>query len=361
MKQYKIITRNNLDKELYNEWLELWKKSNCANYINGPQWLRSTIDSFGYKNYQIYCLYSNTELVGVIALVEVKVFGIKTMTIPPQDFVSGIPFLAKNIDEKDVFKALIAEISKIKTVILGNIPEEFISNFSEIKSRHLSVTHQTLNFYLNITRDENKKIIIPGEEKLLRETKKVRDSFEMKTYDANNKDIMKLAFDIDIKSPKHDKAYNAFSDKKIKLLYKNLAKNFGENMAINILYFNNNAIAYEMGFLINKIYTGSQIAYDKAYAKQTPGKVTEVMLINSVASRGGNMVDYGSGENYIKKLICPNYRNLYKVVISSNAFAFHYLKYLSITKEKVFNLINQNIILYATYKKFLRLMEQKND
>lgn len=359
MYKYKIIIKNNLDKNLYNEWLDLWKKSSCASYVNGPQWLRSIIDSFGYKHYKIFCLYSDTNLLGIVALVEEKVFGVKTMTVPPQDFVTGIPFLAESVERQDVFQLLVNEISKNNTVILGNIPEEFLINFSKMKSKFVSTSHQTLNFYLKIKENENGKIIIPNEEKLLRETKKVRQSFRMKTFNGQNKKIMRLAFKIDIKSRKYDKAYNAFSDKLIKKLYENLGKNFGEYMAINIVYFNNKAIAYEMGFLINKIYHGSQIAYDKSYSKQTPGKVTEVMLINSVASRGGKVVDYGSGENYIKRLICPEYRNLYKIVVSSNALIFYYLKSLSTAKERIFNLINQNIILYTAYKKLLRFVTKK--
>jgi len=354
MKSNNAITFTEINDELIKDWYSLWKISKNANYINGPQWFLSVIEAYRYTDYAISCVYQNNRLCGIVAVVKQKLYGINVYKITPGDHVSGIPFLVRDTIDLNIYRILTTELNKLGVVILDNVPDHFIHKLDSISIQYSRV-YQAINYYLPIKKDDEGEIVIYKKNKLINEAKKCLSEYKLKSYTGDQYEMLDLVFSIDEKSKKHIDSYNTFSDLETKLFYRHLATKFKNNFLISILCFRNIPVAYELGFLIKDVYTGSQIAYDFNFSKYTPGKVSELMVIESVASKNVIMIDYGSGDSHVKRLICQNYRKLYRVFLGKNKIAIRLLTFLLYLREYTFHLLVKNKSIYSLYKKVSKI------
>ncbi len=337
-----------LEPKLLSEWSSLWKKSSVANFINSPHWFLSVLDAFHYTDFVIIAIKREEELVAIAGLIKEKRYGVNFYTTPPGDFVCGTPFLFDSEDHEAV-QLLTENILEIGHVFLDNVPETLVVSLKTHTSS-LAVTPYSINLYLDFQKDEKGKVIIPKRKRLMREAKSVEEKFNLTSFTGENPEIFETCFQIDAKSRKFSRGYNAFSDDQTQVFYQSLAKYFKKYLLINILSFEEKPIVYEMGFLIGKTYFGSQIAFDENFRDYAPGKVLEVKLIEYLSTIDVTRIDYGSGDNYIKRTLTSEFNQLYKVVITKNVFIRIYIKVIYQLRDYIFNALQKHVRVYSVYR-----------
>lgn len=349
----KAVIYKNLEPALLKEWHYLWKNSPAANYTNSPQWFLSVIDTFKYKKYTIIGIYQSEKLIAIAALIKQKRYGIDFYTTPPTDYVYGLPFIVdlKNSEEVLFLKKQLLQLGNI---FLTNMTEEFITAV-DTKSKDVDSFVQAFNYYLPISFDSNGLVKLHKRNKLLHEIRGIDQKFTLLAFDGNSKGL-ETVFALDSLSRKQDRGYSAFSDDTIRKFYKNLGKNFKEHMQIHILYFEEKPIAYEIGFLIGDTYFGSQIAYMSDYRQYSPGKVILVKVIDLLASKGIKMMNMGSGDSPVKKLVTEEKRTLYEVILSQNTISRTYIKNAGKLKKNIYSQLHSNTKVYSAYRKMRKLL-----
>lgn len=351
----KVITITTLNKKLEAEWEALWQNSLYATYANSPYWFLSVIKTFDYKEYVVLACYENEKLVGIAGFVKEKLYGVTVYTLPPGDFVCGDVFLL-DWENKRLVKALMRELLALQATTFNNLPENIVDVFHKI-TRQLSVKKQTINLFFPITKNENGAVVIPKRSRLTNRIKGIEDQFTMKTFDGTTSNGLDVVFSIDKESSKEKSGYSTFADDEIKKFYKNLARQFGEKFLIVVLYYNNQPIAYYLGFISNTTYFWSQNAYISLFGQYSPGKVLLVKLIDYLGTKEIKNVDFGSGDYRLKRLLTDEYHNLYQVIMSKNILIRFYLQFLNTIKNSVYEIIHNNKMVYMIYRKGTKLVK----
>src|SRR5438552_618488 len=114
-----------INDTIYNEWFELWKSSNSADYVNSPDWFKSVVETYHYKNQKIIMIYDKEQLVAAAGLIGIKRYGINFYLIPPKDFVYDNPFLI-DFNNQKILETFCQALNQIGNVFLQNIPFELV-------------------------------------------------------------------------------------------------------------------------------------------------------------------------------------------------------------------------------------------
>jgi hypothetical protein len=339
-----------IDENLIQEWQFLWEQSVNANYTNAPQWFLAAIDAFCFEDYAIIAVYEKEKLVAAGALVKEKKYGVDFYNVAPSDFACGTPFLIdlKNQEAVLEFKKQLLDLGNI---FLSNIPKEFLEAFGENTLVIDKECSHTINYYLTMQKDSNGQVLLKKRNKLTHEIRGMQEKFTLHSYDGTDSDGLDKAFALDNQSRKQGRGYNTFNSPLIRKFYKSLANHFENYFLVNILYFENTPIAYEIGFLIAGNYFGSQMAYITEYKQYSPGKVIFVKLGDLLVSKNVAMWDLGSGDSPVKKLVTEEKRELYESVLSNNIFVKNYSKQVGRLRNYVFDHLHNHIKIYSVYRK----------
>ncbi|MBN1169279.1 hypothetical protein JXA63_05305 [Candidatus Woesebacteria bacterium] len=148
----RIIKYNEFEKDFADQWRELWIASKEANFFNSPEWFRVNLETYGYKNYCIFAAYNNDELVGIIPLVEKKVFGVKFLTDANNFFSEKSSLLFKNNSDILSLRKAISEAAKCGNLLLRELPDGVARDIS-IK-KYMSFAYLiSVNPYIDIRSD----------------------------------------------------------------------------------------------------------------------------------------------------------------------------------------------------------------
>jgi CelD/BcsL family acetyltransferase involved in cellulose biosynthesis len=345
----KVEIYKSLDKQLQKQWFSLWKKSPYANYTNSPQWFLSVTETFGHSQYVCIAVYEKDELVAIGALIKKRKYNTAIYTIEPGDFVCGIPFLI-DVTNRKVVKAFVKALLSLQVVLLDNVAEEFVAVLEKNTSA-IDKIPQAPNYYLPILKDKEGKAIIEKRKDLMRRVKNIEEQFVLRVYDGTTPEGIEKVYEIDEKSHKQSGGYNTFASETTKEFFKNLAKYFQKNISFNILYFENSPIAFEIGFIAGKTYFGNQISFLAEYKQYSPGKVLVTRLIEYLASINIKIMDLGSGDAHIKRLIASDHRQFYHVVITNNKLLINYIKSRKFVKSYVYKQLQSHATIYSVYRK----------
>jgi hypothetical protein len=344
----KIYTK--IDPNFIREWQSFWDKSPFANYSNSTQWFLSVIESFNYKNYAIIAIYKKEQLIAVAAFIKKRKYGIDVYTTPPEDFACGLPFLA-DINDELLMNMLINQILELGTLCISNIPEK-LSQVIKNTTKKSTIFKGTLNFFMPLEKDASGQMVIKNKSKIMQKAQDIENDISLTTYDCGSSiDALNIAFMIDNISTKRSKGYNAFADKEICTFFKFLAKNYKEKLLINVLYDREKPIGYEIGFAINNTFYGNQIATVSGYEKYSLGRIFIIKLIESLGKRGINKIDFGSGEDHIKKSFTKNYQALYTIVISKYRHIHMYLNTMFRFSYLVYKFFHRYPKVYYLYRR----------
>src|SRR3989344_5730682 len=350
----KTIIYKKIESKLLQDWVYLWENSPYANYVNSPYWFLSVMENFKYKDYVIICVYKSNHLAALVALIKEKKYCVDFYTVPPGDFVCGTPFLVDPKDAK-IMRVLVKKLLETGNIFIDNVPEDIIACLKKNTSE-IDFASYSLNYYMSLHKDETGQVFIRNKKKLMRRAHDIEEKLKLKSFNGENPDILKIAFAIDQESRKKTRGYNAFSCEDTKGFYGSLAKHFKKNLLINILYNGNKPIAYEMGFVVGSTFFCSQISSLKEYDRYSLGRVLLIKLFEDLVTKNVNTIDFGSGDDHVKKSFTKEYRALYKVIISKKIVIRNYLKITYQCKNIMFNYLQHHMTAYSLYRNIKTLL-----
>lgn len=348
----KAILFAQLDKQLVAEWGQLWDQSPHANYANGPQWFTAALETFKYKNFVIVALYKNDQLVAVCPLVKEKRFGISVYGTIAKDFVCGITFLVSNLTDKQVVKELITQLAKLG-VVLDNIPEETTILFKKYDSQ-ITYSRQSWNAVIPLIQGKDGGIELRKKHALLKRANKIADKLTFTSYAGLNSQIFKEVLLIDKNSKRRQKGISAFSNKATRNFYKSLGQNLQKQLFVNIMYYDKQPIVYEIGFLVNGVYYGSQLASRKSFDKYSILRVFLIHLFEYLLKQNVTTLDFGSGDNHVKRTFTKEFQPLNTIFISRKQLTNKYLQTIYNTRNRVFSAVEGHKI-YSIYRNLKNL------
>jgi len=352
----KAITLTTIQPELLNNWQVLWQESTSATYINTPQWKLIIEESFGIKDFIGIFVYDKQKLVAAVPLFKQKKYGVTVYTLPPEDFVCGSPFLL-NFDEEEILRLVVEKLLELGNIYLDNVPMSLVKRLSEHTDKIRAVPF-TLNYFWKLQKDGNGKVSINNRKVLMRKVRKEEEKFQLKSFRGHLEEGLKVAFEIDNYSRKKSRGYSSFSDEGIKNFYRMISKYLDKNFSIHVLYMEDQPIAYEMGFSIGSTYIGSQLSFDERYAAYSPGKVMIVRLIEHLATSGIQLLDFGSGDSHIKRLLTSDHQQLAKVTLSQNPLIGIYIEKLNQSKHWSYDMIQKHVGIYRVYRQLKRIIRK---
>ncbi|HWY79084.1 MAG TPA: GNAT family N-acetyltransferase [Candidatus Sulfotelmatobacter sp.] len=342
-----------IDKKIINEWQLFWENSSDANYTNSPQWFVSVIEAFKYIDYAIVALYQNENLKAIGGFVKNKKYGANFYTIAPGNFICGLPFLL-DISDKILLQAFIKQFSVLGTVYLENIPQKFVALLQEYYP-FTNAVYQTVNLYFPIIKDKKGIVLISKRRRLTNRIREIEDEFQMRFFDGNSSEGLKIVFRIDSKSTKRERGYSTFTNSTIKIFYQALANHLQDSFWIHVLYFKGIPIAYYIGFVVGETYYWSQNAYITEYGQYSPGKILLVKLLDDCGVKQISEVNFGSGDSRMKRLLTEKYTSLFYVVISKSTMKRYYLQFLTEVKNNLYKQLQSHSGFYTIYRRVKRL------
>lgn len=314
---YKIEVLKKIDRKRIDQWKELWKKAENANIYNSYEWFQACIETNTVKEYEVYLCYENEQLSALLPLHAYRCFGVKVLGSFDKDHLVDTPFLMKNYDSK-LFKHFFNNIMQNKNIYLQKVdnksaimlhkvfPDLFFSLISV--NPVVDIKGDPFMHMSNSTKAQVKKII-----------KRNEATLSFKTYTSQLEEHLETIFKLQNKSSKKARSMDIFENENIKLYYRNLIKYCKQFVCINLLYFENKPIAYEIGCMYKKHYAGDQISYHNDYKKLSPGRLIMFFLLSSLKNKEINELDMGGGISSYKMSVAGDYRLLYNVYYSPNS------------------------------------------
>lgn len=344
----KAVVYTIIEQKVIKDWQSLWNKSRDANYTNSPQWFLSVLETYDYKDFVIVALYDKEQLVGIGALVKEKKYGIEIFTVAPSDFVCDNPFLL-DVSDQRIVRMLRNKLKEFGAVFLDNIPE--VLTVVLTKNGDAKKVQGAANYYIEIQRDNKGGVVVRNKKRLLRRSEAIEDKLTLKEFSGVNTAALEIAFAIDNKSNKQVYGYNAFSNKKVRAFYKSLQQHFQNHFLLYILYHEKKPVAYQIGFRIKKTFYCSQIAFLKEYEQYSIGRSLLIRLIETLGKTHVDIVDFGSGEDHVKRSLTKLQRPLFSLFFGENRFKSVYLTYMTETQKNIYTLLHSNKRIYAVYRK----------
>lgn len=335
---------DNLIKEWKDFWVEL--KSECI--FNSPGWFMAANKAFAYDRVRVIILRDGNsgELVGVLPLVKMRLYGINLYTLAGIDFIDHYSLLIRR-DDKTIIQHLIKNILSLDFVYIPGVSketEEFLMSRKNFKSFILDD-----NPYIKIGDEFG---VILNKRKKSRHVKRAKRDFGLIDLVADDDKNMALekAIMIENNSSKSKKGKNIFNDKKNQVFFRELVEKIDDNLFIVTLLFSNKPVAYNIGFECNGVYACSQKAHIEEYGKYRPGEVMFLKFLETILKNHPLEVDIGRGVDSFKMGYANAIRKLYGVVLSRSNLKRLYFIFAHKLREKTYKLLNNNSYLYRVYK-----------
>ncbi|MDD2823117.1 MAG: GNAT family N-acetyltransferase [Candidatus Daviesbacteria bacterium] len=326
-----IITE--IDDDLIKQWNNLWEEAENSTVFNSYQWFEACLNTYNIGSYELYVCYYDKRLVMVLPLCSLRYAGIKVLGTICNNFLVDTPFLAEKYDTK-LIKYFFGEIMKNNNLFIQKIDDKasclihklFPDTFFSLIS---------VNPCVHISGDPVSLMSKSALSKIRSVIKKNDFLFKLKVYDIKSdlNQCLKMMFEIEQKSSKKIHSKDIFSEEINRVFFSKLSESCRGFIRTYVLYYNNQPIAYQFGFLYRKTYAAYQIAYLNEYRKIFPGKIVLFKLIDSLTHEPIDMLDFGGGISSFKQEFTPNYRLLYNMFYSKNMLIMLWWKFVNFARR----------------------------
>jgi CelD/BcsL family acetyltransferase involved in cellulose biosynthesis len=350
-KKFEAIIYSSLSDSLRVEWKHLWEQSPTANIENSPGWFDAACDAFCYEKKVILALYNrqSDELVALVPLAEVRLYGLRVFTMPGLDFTTHTAILG-DLSEDALKKRIVMEMKKLGTVYLTGLTQEQARVFSRF-GNGISLFPSDREYVMDVTKWPLGEFPKRKWHVVLNRARRSPEHITARLVEKNHAEALQTCFHIDRASAKHRQGKGVFWRNDARLFYMLLAKNYPSCISITLLYVGDTPAAYDMKFVCKGIYVGSQKAYLPEYTYYNPGFFTFIKSVESVPPDNRMEISFGKGQDHFKSYFTKNIRVLHSAIISEQYFNRLFLTFMLSTREKIYHAFVAHPRLYAGYKR----------
>jgi CelD/BcsL family acetyltransferase involved in cellulose biosynthesis len=332
-KKYTVKVLDSLSGSFIKEWRELWDRAENCNIFNSYDWFLTCEKTYRFRDFAVYACYNGNQLVGVLAVVFRRFYGVRVAMAPGSVYVVEPPVLLEKYDE-DIVRAILFKlgeehnyfITKINKEELGLVKKSIPGVFCVLAS---------VNPYLEIGDDPFRFVSKGNMGNLRRRIKKSGDNLRFRMYySSDNLDkYLEEMIMIEQQSTKKRRQMDLFSSQENREIYKNMIAGFGEKVSICFLYYENQPIAYSFNFTYKKRFIFFQIAYLFAFRKFSPGKQLVVHLLKFLKEQKIEVFDFSGGISSYKQEFAPEFYMQYNVMYSQNSLVMGWWKLINFARR----------------------------
>lgn len=314
--EIKSITQ--INSTFATEWKRLWKTGESANYFNSYEWFSACLKIGIIREYEIIALYRDSQLHAVLPLQKAKLYGISVVSSVVNEHLVDNPILLKTYDKKILKKLLQFVFAK------GNVYLQKLDQTTAQLTRNLYATPLLTILSVNPVIDTTGELFKGVSPSTIRHINKIyrlypdKITFRFFENDTLDENILEKMVAIEQSSSKKQKAMDIFSNESTKRYFTQVPRYDKKHVKLLVLFYENEPVAYQYGYLYNKRFDGIQTAYLHEYAKVSPGKTMILKSIEILKERGVKLIDLGGGISMYKQAFTKDYKVLYDMYYSSN-------------------------------------------
>ena len=338
------------NNKLFVEWSDLWEKSDNAHFFNSPEWFKVNLETLNYEKYLIFTVFEKNELVGVLPLVERRVYGIPVLTDANNFFSEKSALLTKD-DSLDIIQFIVNNALESGNILLRELPKRLAKYIDTDKAHKFSYLSSVCLF---IKLDENPlKELNKKQKSKIRNKIKKNKSIKFETITKIGKREIQLMQNIEYRSYKNFRNKSVLNKNKNLKLIRNLIKYAGKFLRLDIINYKEDEIVYGLGLIFKDTYLAYLTAFDKRFSKLSPGKILLYFLLNDLKDQGFKTFDFARGLSVLKKEFTKDFNLQYDVYLVRNIFLYHHFKVINAVRRLKMIIFNQknnydNLYLFKT-------------
>lgn len=315
MKNYKLLVYKTLDDKLIDSWKNLWNKSKYANFFNSYDFFLTCINTFN-KNFEVFCLERNGELIIVLPLVRERVFGISSYIDPGGRFVEKSPILIKDND-KESLKLFIDFILEKGNIHLSEISLDISRSLKDLYPKSV-ISIISVNPYIDLNGDPLAQI---SKEHIKRIKRKIFNNEKKFNYYHLKKNLakaLKVVINLEKNSHKKKKGKEIFNSELSVKFYENLLNYCSKYLVIDLLKYENKPFVSLTGIICKNRYYAYHTSYLRDYKYLMPGKTIIFFVIEQLKKEGIELFDFVRGYSSFKEEFTRNFSIQYDFYSSKN-------------------------------------------
>ncbi len=317
--EMKVYTE--LTATLLHDWQQLWNKSPMKNFFNTPLWFKASIETFHYKELLLVTCYEGGVLQGILPLVLSEKYGVPAYVTPGNQYHDNSSLLLETINEQ-IVHALLEKVSEAGNFYLSEIRQD-LTNSSLLTMSGVGIVKSSICPYLLLEPDPYRFISKKNKRIIAKKFKTAEDNLSFKIYTNNAEEQLRTLLAIDEESSKKAAFKETFSDPLLTKLLENINKLDRNSLVVAILFYKDEPICYNYGFIIDKTYIGSGTAYKEAWRHLAPGRLLAYLLLPELMKMGLTMLDFSRGYTRYKRDFAPYAYHQYALFYSSNPLIMH--------------------------------------
>ena len=330
-RHFDVRIYSGLTKELLSEWQHLWEISPFKRFFNTPLWFQAATKTFTYEKQAIIGCYEKGKLIGLLPLVLTEKYGVPTYSSPGNQYYDNSSLLLKENDI-EIFKALLEKLSELGNFYLAEV-EATMANMCGIQMPEVGIVKSSRCPYLILKPDPYRFLSKKNKRIIAKKFKDAEGNFSCKIYTENAQEQLKTLLNIDAESSKKADFKETFSDPLLEKLLENINELDNKVIVVALLFYKDEPICYNYGFIFDKTYIGSGTAYKESYRPFAPGRVLAYSLLPELVKMGLNILDFSRGYTRYKRDFAPYAYHQYTLFYAKNPVVMRRWKMLEFTKN----------------------------
>lgn len=349
MNNYVATIHRTLTPELIERWQTLWDQSIEAHFFNAPQWFATARESFGIHDFIIITIEKESNLEAILPLVHETQFGVPVFCSPGERFVDKSSLLVRQ-NTPELLHLIVSQLKQLNSFYLqevsGQVADMVTNNDKTIIKKSAST-----NYYLSLENDPLQYMSNKNRNKIKNKIKKYEGNLSYKCF-RGDPEGLEVVFEMDKRSTKRKQGKSTFVRERERNFFKQLIKEYGANVTVDVLFYDNIPVIYGIGFTAKKTFYACVTAYDDEYSFLSPGKMLHFYLFERLKTEGKTLFDFSRGVTVLKKEFTPLYNVQYDLFYTNNQLS----RALWQVINKTHAFILHNKLLYGTYLSLKKIL-----
>lgn len=301
---YVIKKYTHVSGAFFNDWLQLWSKTEGVHFFNSPYWTHCCQGIFSEPTV-IFAYYRGNILCGVISVSLVRKWWVKLLADIGWKYLDKSAVLFNPLHEEWIRETL-SEILQTYCLCMTEISETRLGTFLSHDSAIPRIS--SANPYIDLTQTGLSRLS-KWKRKQYRSVLS-KSEIGIQIYRGDElESAMSTVVDIEARSNKSKLKRGIFHDQRAKDLFTNLCKLSKDSILIFVMTHNGVPIAHEFGFIYGGRYMAYHAAYVQDYRHLSPGNTLMFYILQYLRESWFTLYDASRWHTSQKAAFTNSYTN----------------------------------------------------
>jgi CelD/BcsL family acetyltransferase involved in cellulose biosynthesis len=168
--------------------------------------------------------------------------------------------------------------------------------------------------------DPNRFLQSKKRKRIIKALEEGQGNFWCKTFLDFSEELLGILIEIENSSFKKSIYKSSLSDSRLRKLLLSLSGQGSKDLLINLLYYKDEPISFQYGFLSKGVFNASNMAYMASFADFIPGRLLTYLVLPELIKLGITKMDFSRGNSQFKREFTRDFYQQYLVFYSANFF-----------------------------------------